>query len=162
MSTDPYAPPQAEVGPALSAAGEPRRPLLVWIICGFQAVGAFGGFLALMWTLSAANGRPTYLSAGLVPRPSALHILADLVAIGLLVGGAISLFRLRAVAISFVAVSLALHLGMLGRNLLTGAWSAGSSPGLGPVVLMTLLAGPIFKAGILVYAWRLRQRGVLR
>ena len=156
MDKNPYAAPRAELKDL--GAEERKRPLLVWVIVIFQALGIVGGAYT---TLAALSGNP-------VGGPEAADYTKHLTAVdhGLTLAilaistfAMVELFRLKrrslpvliaafVLGVAIVAFSLAFRPEYRAMFEVAGYWS--------------LMVGWAFNVAIIGYVWRLHSKEVLR
>lgn len=156
---NPYSAPEAEVQDR--SADSPARPVLVWIIFVFaMVVTVFGviGFagLALMHVKHIPFANPAeraYVnSVGIID-----YVIAGLV-YGFFAAGAITLFRLRKVAVNLYMVYLPVRAIGAAYKYSKPSYQAfiGAGPHLGNYI------GWAIALAIAAYAFKLRRDGVLR
>lgn len=156
MSEDPYCAPQSVVSD-VDAGSRPERPTLVWVITiffGLSAVWTLASF-ALIWSgtvLLPPAAREYYDRLGFLDYALTLGVTA------LNLWGIVLFFRLRAIAVNvFIAA--------LGLALLINAYQflfKGLAPALGGAGGFGMVLGLLLWGAILLYAYRLKTRGVLR
>jgi hypothetical protein len=163
MSQDPYAPPKSTVADVgFPQQGKRSRPVLVWLITFFFGLSTVWTLLSLL--LVATNAIPT----SAIPLPPATREYFDRLTVldhGFSVGlsalnlyGLALLFLMRANAIRVFLAALAASPLMTGYHLVVkGLASAVDGPaGVG------MLLGWLLWCGVLLYAYRLNARGILR
>jgi hypothetical protein len=124
-----------------------RRPLLVWIILLFQGSAWFVWFLVASLAVGLKLGNMLSVSdRALFENLSILSLLTATVTMTVWTIAAVALFRLRAIAVEWFAISLVLSL--------LGGWRAK----VGWFEMFPTLVGGL---AILLYAIRLRRRGAL-
>jgi hypothetical protein len=135
---------------------QPRRPLLVWVIALWLIVGSL---FALVSLYAVYSGR-IVLPPGYARTTFQGHVIAQTVAfIVASLWAGVAFFRLRQVAFTLAATLAALHtVGML------VLLAQGNMPGSGVdgTAIAQATLSTIVWAAISVYAWKLKQRGVLR
>ncbi len=129
------------LGPVMTPT---KRPLGVWLILACYVLGT--GFVCVE-LLRLVSYFP---NLGLLAL-SAIFVGA------LNVAGAVLLFRLRKVAVLFFAVALALSTAASIPGVLRSNWKE-----IDPANLASVVIGMLISLAILLYAMRLRQRGILR
>jgi hypothetical protein len=121
-----------------------KRPLGVWLILAFYLLGM--GFVCFE-VLSLAS---------YFPNLEILALNATFVG-GLNLAGAVLLFRLRKGAVLFFAVAFVFSTAANIPGVLRSNWKAIDLSNLGDMAI-----GILVSLAILLYAMRLRQRGILR
>ena len=132
-----------------------KRPKLVWAITIFLVISVPFGLLSIFLVLTDQLPLAPALQAYYDSLSVFDHSATVLVSL-LNVAGAISLFRLRKAAVWLFAVALGLN-GLLilshtlTKNLIEATGGSGG----------TFFFGLLIPLGIVFYAWRLKQKGVL-
>jgi hypothetical protein len=159
VENNPYAAPRAAVSDLTPE--RPGRPVLVWIISLFMAFGVVGGIVS---SLAALIGTPIggaetarYMtSVGIGPLDHAW----SLVLMALSAVAYVDFFRLKRRSLPLLA---ALFAAAIAYSIVKAGFSAGYRGMMtNPPGLWTVLAGWGVNLAILVYAWRLRAKDVLR
>ncbi|MGA3210711.1 MAG: hypothetical protein ABSD20_05340 [Terriglobales bacterium] len=132
---------------ANAAAARQRRPVWIWAICAYVAIGVVTFSLSVLWMLQA--GAVTFAAAVVV----ALGVPCTL----LNVAAAVALIRRRKTAVRLFATSLVLT-GFATGWAIAQAQAAGKAPG--PAA--TPLYGFAILLLIYLYCSRMKRRGVLR
>jgi hypothetical protein len=156
MEKNPYAAPRATVS---DVAPEKRgRPVLVWIITIFMALGVIGGVIT---TVALLAGNPI----GGAEVAEQLKYLGPLdhvgtLAISILSGFAyVELFRLKRRALPWIAAAFGLNVVIVLANL---AFRPAYRAILDQGGLITMTLSWIITLAIIGYVWRLRAKGVLQ
>src|SRR5262249_54444333 len=133
-----------------------RRPKWVWIICIFYLLSVGGTVLSMAVVLSGllpldAESQAYFSNLGIIDYLSMIGLgLLNIVAVVLL-------FRLRKSAVFVFGLSLALNIALVLVHALTTNWLKAAG-GSGP---LEMLFGWLITVGVIQYARRLKDRGVL-
>lgn len=157
MDRDPYTPPSAHLGDTHGPAETPRRPKLVWVIALIYVFGALWGLLSLALTRLGTIPMPTETQAyyeGLTIIDYGFAVVVTL----LNVTGAVLLFRLRSKAIGFLGAAVGVSALSLLYQLSTPAFRAAlAAPGSSGMIV-----GLAVSIAVIIYAYRLKLRGILQ
>ncbi len=133
-----------------------RRPKTVWLIFLSYCLSAAWLLLSLIvipsWTTSLGLDQNTDYAS-----PGAFDYAADIVIAGLSLAAAVSLFRLRRAAVPWFTSVLALGLVLYIRTIFMSNWIDAFD--LGELAFASL--GWLTTLSVLLYAMRLRRRGIL-
>jgi len=157
LNRDPYTPPSAHVGDVRDPAEATRRPKLVWVIAVLYVFGATWGLLSLVLTRLGTIPIPPE-TRGYYDGLTIIDYGVAIVVTLLNVTGAVLLFRLRSRAVGFLAAAVGISALSLFHQLFTPAFRAALvAPGSFGVVI-----GLAVSIAVVIYAYRLKSRGVLR
>ena len=134
-----------------------KRPKLVWAITGIYVLSVGGTLLSFFLIptglISFDPAMQTYFDS-----LSTFDYVQSLLAGAINLAGAISLFRLCKSAVWLFAVALGLNGFLTLSHSLTTNWIEAMAESGG---LVGAFLGWLFALGIALYAWRLKQKGVL-
>jgi len=156
MEKNPYAAPRSAVSDVTPE--RQGRPVLVWIITIFMALGVVGGVLS---TVALLVGSPI----GGPEVAEQLKYLGPLDHIGTLIIAALSafayveLFRLKRRALPLIAATFGLNAVVVLANL---AFRPAYRAILDQGGLITIVVSWVITLAIIGYVWRLRAKGVLK
>lgn len=157
MDRDPYTPPSAHLDDTHGAAETPRRPKLVWVIAVIYVFGALWGLLSLALSRLGTIPVPPETQAyyeGLTIIDYGFAVVVTL----LNVTGAVLLFRLRSKAIGFLGAAVGVSALSLLYQLSTPAFRAAlAAPGSSGMIV-----GLALSIAVVIYAYRLKLRGILQ
>ncbi len=152
VKADPYSPPASRVDD-VSDPQEGRRPKMVWAITMFYGFGILAGLASLGFIWASFDELPPQIQAfykSLTP----LYYVVSIGSMFLNLAGAVLLFRLSARAPHFLAASVAAGVLLL----LYGYFLSPSDLSRS----FSSIAGQAIGVAIVVYAYRLRSRGIFR
>lgn len=155
VERNPYEAPKAP----LTDTPRPRgRPVLVWVIVIFQALGIVSGLYS---TIAALLGQPV---GGEAVRPYIQHLTMLDHAIALIVTAisafaTLSLFQLKRRALYLLAAVLLLGVINTGVSLATRPADRAALEQAG---YWTFVLGWVINLAIILYVWRLHAKGTLR
>ena len=152
VNPDPYSPPSSRVDDIPDPEEARRRPKMVWAIAIFYVIGFLAGVASLGFVYISFDQLPPQVQdfyRNLTP----VYYVASIGSLLLNLAGAILLFRLSARAPHFLAVSLVIGILLLLYGYFFSASDLSRS--------FSAIAGQALGLAIVVYAYRLRSRGIL-